>query len=509
MISAPALRTFKIYIKCIAGVFQYLNFNRLRILPVFVLFLNPVFAQDKTQYLLHEIPQTISLNPAITYSCKNYIELPIISQIKAYYRNSGFSHKQAFNGGKGTTGDTTQLDLDGLANALGNRNHIRVGGKINLLGIGIEYNDWFFSMNINNRSSSRLSFNRDIVDARDGNWDLTTNLPREININGTGFHLLNFTEVALGASFLVYPGLSLGGRVKYLLGSAHLQTRRSDIRLLTSESPIELTGLSDLLIRGSLPATIRVGNDGYVEGINYNIQSFSDLIPFLFSWNHGIAIDAGVIYDYSDKIELSASILDLGFIHWRNNINVISQEEDFVFQGIDLNNYLLMGNETDFLQALEDSIYSSFSVDASTDPYLATTPTRIIAGASYQWKKNIQLGAVFEGEVLSSRFYPSLTFTAIGRPSEKLTASLSYSFMDRGYNSIGFGLVFGNGPFQLYLVSDNIPVNYVRETELGLFWPYNSRTMNIRAGINILFGCKDKNSLYHRLKWRKSCPAYN
>jgi len=476
---------------------------------VFVLFLNPIVAQDKTQYLLHEIPQSISLNPAIVYSCRNYIELPIISQIQAYYRNSGFSHKQIFDDNQGITGDTTQLDLDGLSNALGNRNHIRLGGRVNLLGFGLGYNDWFFSLNINNRSNLRLSFNRDIIDARDGNWDLTTNLPREININGTGLHFLNFTEVAFGAGVSVYPGLSVGGRIKYLLGSAHLQTRRSDIRLLTSESPIELTGLSDLLIRGSLPATIQVGNDGYIEGINYNVQSYSDLMPFLFSWNHGIAIDAGVIYEYSEKIELSASLLDLGFIHWRNNINVISQEEDFVFQGIDLNNYLLVGNETDFLQALEDSIYSSFSLDTSTDPYVALTPARLIAGASYQWKKNIELGAVFEVEVLSSRFYPSLTLTAIARPSEVLTGSLSYSFMDRGFNSFGFGLVFGNGPLQLYLVSDNIPVNYVRETESRLFWPYNSRTMNIRAGINIIFGCKDKTSVYRRLKWKKSCPAYD
>ncbi|MFW5821318.1 MAG: hypothetical protein ACOCWA_08510, partial [Bacteroidota bacterium] len=61
---------------------------------------------------MHEIPQSLSLNPAITYPCKNYIELPVISAVQTYYRNSGFSHKQAFDGNQGTSGDTTRLDLD-------------------------------------------------------------------------------------------------------------------------------------------------------------------------------------------------------------------------------------------------------------------------------------------------------------------------------------------------------------------------------------------------------------
>ncbi len=435
--------------------------------------------------------------------------MPLISQLQAYYRNSGFSHRQAFNGGRGITGDTIRLDMDGLSDALGNRNHIRVGAKVNFLGLGFSVNDWFFSFNVNNRSNIRLSFNRDIIDIRDGNWDISKDLPREININGTGLHVYNFSEFAFGAGLMIYPGLSAGVRLKYLLGSAHLQTRRSNIRMLTSDSPIELRGLSDLLIRGSLPVDFEVGNDGYVSGIQSNINSLSDLPAFLFSWNHGAALDAGVIYDYSEKVVLSASILDLGFIHWRKNINSISQDKEFQFRGIDLNNYFSSGNETDFLQAMEDSIYSSFSLSSTDNPYVALIPLRLMAGVDYQWRKKIRLGAVLEGEILSSRLYPSLSLTAIVRPSEFFTASVSYSFMDRGFKSLGFGFVFGTGPLQLYLVSDHIPVNYVRETDLGLLWPYSARSMNIRAGLNIIIGCKDKMSEYQRLKWKKSCPAYN
>ncbi|MGC9342679.1 MAG: DUF5723 family protein [Bacteroidales bacterium] len=484
--------------------------NTITLLFVLLFTFPAIRGQDKTQYLLHEIPQTISLNPAISYECKNYIQLPVISQLQASYRNNGFSYSQAFEGGRGITRDSVIIDVEGLSRAMVNRNHLRLGARTDILGFGFAYYDWYFSMSVSNRSAFRVSFNRDIIDARDGNWDLRTNLPREININGTGIHLLNYTEFAFGASYLLYPGLSIGVRPKYLVGSSHLQTRRSDIKLLTSESPIELTGIADILVRGSLPVTVEVDDEGIVTGIESNIDSFRDLPGFLFAWNHGFALDAGLIYEYSDKITLSASMLDLGFIHWRKNVNVISQQEDFVFQGIDLNNYIQTGTDTDFLQALEDSIASSFRLSGSEDPYVAMLPLRMFAGVDYQWNKQINLGAVAEGEIISGRFYPTLTITAISRPTEWFSASISYSLMDRGFSNLGFGLVMGSRLFQFYFITDNIPINYVRELESGILFPYSARTMNMRFGLNIIFGCKDDRDSRNRgTRWRKSCPAYN
>jgi hypothetical protein len=471
---------------------------------------NNIYAQDKTQYLLREVPQTIALNPAITYDCRSYIELPVVSKIGAFYRNNGFSYNQVFEGGTGITGDSISVNVSGLADALGNRNHLRSGTDVNLLGFGLPYQDWFFSFNISNRTSSRLTFNRDIIDARDGNWDISADLPREINIKGTGIHFLNFTKFSAGAGYNIYPGLSVGARVNFVMGSAHLQTRRSNISLLTQESPIQLTGFSDLLVRGSLPVNLGVNSEGYVTSIESNINSIYDIPPYLFSWNPGMSIDAGVIYQYTEKLTLSASIVDLGFIRWRQNISVASQEEEFVFQGFDLNNYLQTGTDTDFLQALRDSINSSFQLSGSSSPYTAMLPVRVFAAADYQWNKNIWIGGVFEGEVLSNRFYPSLTFTAIARPQEWITASLSYSLMDRWLTNLGFSLVLGNGPAQFYFVTDNIPINYVREVETGLLWPYRGRTLNARLGVNIIIHCKqERESRYKSAKWRKSCPTYD
>ena len=466
-------------------------------------------AQDKTSYLLQEIPQNINLNPAIGYQCKNYLALPLISDLSLYYRNSGFTYKQAFNSNAGETGDSIKPDINRLSEVLGNRNHIRLGASVGILGLGFEADEWYFSLNIRNRSSSRLTFNRSIIDARDGNWDLSADLPREIRIHGTGLHFLNYTEFAFGASRRINRVLQMGIRTKYLLGSAHLQTRRSDIRLVTSDTPIELTGNSDILIRGSLPVDIEEDNNGNVSSVNNRLNSAGDFTALLFSWNHGLAVDAGIIYEYSPKLTFSASLLNLGFIRWRKNVNSVYQQEDFLFQGIDLNDYYQSGNETDFLQALEDSVNSHFRLSGSQTPYTALIPMKLMAGASCKYNSYISLGLIGEAEILSGRIYPSLTINAVARPADNFSVSLSYSMMDRSFKNIGFGLVIGKEPVQFYLVSDNIPLNYVRARDLGLFWPYNSRTMNIRTGINVIFGCRNKEERYRSLKWKKSCPAYN
>lgn len=479
-----------------------------------------ITGQDKTQYLLHEIPQTISLNPAVRYKCKNFIELPVISQVQTYYRNNGFSYDQAFDGGTGNTGDSIRLNLNGLSDALLSRNHLRIGAKVNLMGFGFANGDWYYSFNVSNTSAFRLSFTRDLIDARDGNWDISANLPREINIKGSGIHLINYTEFAFGVSYSLMPGFSVGVRPKYLIGSAHLQTRRSDIRLVTTESPITLTGYSDFLIRGSLPVTLIEDSEGLVTGIESNLNSPADLSSFLLAWNHGFALDAGVIYEYSNRLTLSASIVDLGFIRWRNNTSGIQQQEDFVFEGIDLNNYMQTGTDIDFLQALRDSINDNFRPTGSEESYSAMIPFRTFAAIEYKWNDAVNLGAILETEVLSGRLNPSLTFTAVSRPIDWLTASLSYSIMDRGFSNLGFGLVMGNRLLQLYLVTDNIPFSYVRELESGIILPYRARTMNARVGINVLFGCNKDHfprirsrgvlqKYYRSMKWKKSCPTYN
>jgi hypothetical protein len=73
--------------------------------------------------------------------------------------------------------------------------------------------------------------------------------------------------------------------------------------------------------------------------------------------------------------------------------------------------------------------------------------------------------------------------SVIARPAEKLEASISWSYMNRSFTNVGFGLAYGNEPIQAYVITDNI---------VGFVLPFEVKTVNLRFGINLFFGCKGR-----------------
>jgi hypothetical protein len=55
--------------------------------------------------------------------------------------------------------------------------------------------------------------------------------------------------------------------------------------------------------------------------------------------------------------------------------------------------------------------------------------------------------------------------------------------MNRSITNVGIGIGYGRSPVQVYLVSDNI---------LGFIWPMSAKNVNLRLGMNINIGCRDR-----------------
>ncbi len=474
--------------------------------------INSVFfsvrAQDNTQYPLTEIPQTLYLNPAIYYNCRTYIELPVISSIAFYFNNSGFGYNQAIKSGYGTNGDSLTVDFNGLSHVLHNKNNIGTGLWVSLLGAGFAKGDYYFSFNIANRTQTRFSFSRDVIGLKDGNWNVSNNAPRQLVLNGTGLNAVNYTEISVAASKKIFDYLSTGIRVKYLMGAANLQTRRSDLSLQTTDGPITLTGISDINLRSSFPADISYDNNGYVTGIDLSKAGNNILQNYIFNGNRGFAVDAGVIYDYSDQITLSASLLDLGFIRWKGNINQFTEQGSFLFNGFDLNQYFQNPGETNLFQALSDSISNSFHFDNSKSRYSTFLTPRLFLSGQYKINDVYQLGVVSRNQFYGSQIHSSLTLSGIARPLPWITGSLSWSLMNNTIMNLGVGIVLGNKGAQFYFVTDNIPFRWVKLANSSLIWPYSARTFNFRFGVNLLFGCNEKEKGWKGRSNSKLCPAY-
>ena len=70
-----------------------------------------------------------------------------------------------------------------------------------------------------------------------------------------------------------------------------------------------------------------------------------------------------------------------------------------------------------------------------------------------------------------------------GKLTKVLGISVSYSMINKSFVNGGVGLTLNGGPFQYYLVADNV---------LGMIKYKNANTVDFRTGINFTFRRKDK-----------------
>ena len=103
---------------------------------------------------------------------------------------------------------------------------------------------------------------------------------------------------------------------------------------------------------------------------------------------------------------------------------------------------------------------------------------------------------------------PSLSLSMNYTPIPSVSASLSYTIMNNKFNQVGAGIALGHRGAQFYLITDNIILRFTKDIQSPLFWPYNARMVSLRFGINLLFGCNQKDNKYHPKNRRDACPAY-
>ncbi len=473
-------------------------------------------AQNNTLYFMHSAPQAIHSNPALFYHCRTYIELPVLSSISYSYANTGFGYHDAIHYGSGSNADSLIIDMNNLEKKLKNRNYIHNNVSVNLLGAGFRVSeDYYFHFNVSIYTETRTGYPGDLVSLKDGNWDLATGEPRDIDLSGLGVNGSNYLQVAAGGSTEILSGLYVGVTIKYLKGAANISSARTNLVLETQGDPIQINASTDYSVRTSFPMQVAYDQQGYVSDIDIS-NSFSNILgDYILNKNHGAAIDLGVIYEYDDQLTLAASVIDLGAIRWGSNVQRFDANANVDFVGFDLRTYAASGGSTDFIETLIDSVAETFQFETSNHPYWTTLSPKLYTGASYQVYPKVQVSALARTELYDRRPHFALTLSGIYSPIPSLHGTVSYSMMNNKYNHLGVGLAMGGKAVQFYFVTDNIPTRWVKNISSGLFWPYNARTVNFRLGVNLIFNCEDKDRGWgksgRRPGYRRSkyCPAYD
>jgi hypothetical protein len=134
----------------------------------------------------------------------------------------------------------------------------------------------------------------------------------------------------------------------------------------------------------------------------------------------------------------------------------------------------------DFVAQMRDSVLNTFDITDSEEPFTSYLPARLFIGGTYRIKDNLFAGIVNRYAFYRNKVHASFTLQGGVDLAEQLLATVSWSYLNNSIRNVGAGIAYHGRGLQFHLVSDNL---------LGFLYPFHTRTISLRAGFGLMFGC--------------------
>ncbi len=428
--------------------------------------------QNNTLFLMHDLPQSNIVNPSIPINCKLYIGLPVIGSTHINAFSTGFAVNDAF---ESYSGDSLRFNPSSSISKMKKLEIIATELHLTLLSVGYKHQNNYFTFTINEKLNSHQVYSKNaLLLAYKGNKQFEGKFSK---LDGLRVNATHYREYAFGWAREVNSDLNIGFRVKLLFGKGNIFTKPTDLRLFTHANTFALllNGSGDMY--SSFPIVIETNTNGEIT--NADLQNDIDWKEYaLNTENKGLGFDIGFTYKINYRTTISGSLLDIGYINWKTNPHHLHSSGVLNISGSTYSDGLNSSSE------FADSLSAVFNPSVDQSIYSAPLTPALYLGISRDVTDKANIGAVFHSEFYKNRLHPSITFSGNTNFGKILSTSISYTLANREFNNIGAGIGAKLGIIHLHAISDNIPA-FLNLT--------GTRNINLRFGISILTGCKEKN----------------
>mgnify|MGYP001085060862 FL=1 len=348
---------------------------------------------------------------------------------------------------------------------------------------------------------------------RNSNYDISG---QQLNINA-------YTEIGLGLSRQINSRLTVGARVKALLGIGNMELKLNRVAMsanLPSDQQINQWSsesywnsmtpsqaaqaaqeLKDKFNNYHANLTVGAELKSSFKGLELQEEEGKDYVTdFDFDSGklgiagYGFGIDLGASYKILDNLTVSASVLDLGFISWsKSSTKIASANPDPIdIKGstyanmVDPNNPNTVMNAVNQLQNdaqgymdrvtngdVLDYDMLQLEVSDAKESRKSRLASTLVLGAEYGFFNNkLAVGVLSTTRFVQPDALTELTFSANYRPKSWFNVALSYSAIQSAGKSFGLGLKLG----PLFVGTDY------------MFLGKNSNSVNGFVGVSIPLG---------------------
>ena len=276
------------------------------------------------------------LNPAFGNE-QNYVSIPALGNISVNtHGNFGYQDVimsnpmyPSLSSKKMTTFMNPYISAEDALSGFSTGNN-RITGDVSLtiLSAGFKAFGGYNTIEINSRTTTGVSLPYELFEFAKNTGN------HSYNIGDINAHAQSFAEIAFGHSRQINDKLRLGAKLKVLVGLG-----RADVKMRNMKA--DLTAEDKWTITGEATADVSMKGFSYVsEEKKYNIEGsgtyerVNDVdLDGVGVGGFGMAIDLGGVYEINEDWTVSASVLDLGFISWTNDMLAENRSKSFVFNG--------------------------------------------------------------------------------------------------------------------------------------------------------------------------------
>ena len=369
----------------------------------------------RTSYFMEGTSSRLELNPGLQ-PMRGYFNIPVLGSFNVGTSSNVLGINDIID--VLDSGEDIFLN-DDLYSRLKSDNRLNVNLKTDVLSFGWYAGKGFWNVNVGLRADVGASIPQSMFE-----YLRRVNNTEDINgsFSNMNFNLNAYAEIGLGYSRQITEKLSVGGRVKVLLGIARAEMAVDNFDIYVDDALTngDYTELNPYQTYGSATVNARVSTTMKGGGLSFD-ETTGQIDGFdIDGSNFGIAgagfgIDLGASYKVWDNLTVSAAVLDLGFIKWKEGETTVAAPANGSFEvtGSNYQDFL----DGDFLSM--DRFNFVQDKEAAEDTKTTLASTILLAGEYGLLDNKLSVGAIYTARFAEPKTLNELTFSAT-LPAEKL-----------------------------------------------------------------------------------------
>ncbi|MEH0156365.1 DUF5723 family protein [Limibacter armeniacum] len=411
---------------------------------------------EKSIYFLNNLPQNSYLNPAKRSDYNFTVSVPVLGFRGGYAGDVALSNFIQEKEGGGYL-----ISFPYIYNEMDEKVSFRTNMQMELLGLYLTKDKFSINFFVREHLNNQFTLPRDIfaIMAQEEAYD---KIKEGLHVT-PGIQMSHFREFGLGGSYSVTEKLNVGANIRIMQGLGSITTEALDI----------IAHIDNL-------DEIEVEYEGYVQTAGFGLIAGEDdlfdisdenLPEYLTSTsNLSLIMDFGATYQFSDKLQFEASLLNLGALKWKN----------------DLTNYRLYQPEgnSDITQAEFEE------TEEGITPFETSLPFRMNLGASYELWQNTTVGGLVGFNTFQGGTKMFLMGSIDKQFGEWLGLGFTYIADESGGINFGGSVSVGFPGVKLFVVTDHLFQSFTNFTTYeGV---KDVRGLDARFGVNLSFGKRNK-----------------